>query len=131
MNILFRDKLSQQAWHSTLRFNDSHREQLSRWLSDFLAGAWCSHQIPDPAPGYNRPDWMQQKGCMGQLTIQAPWNQLRLVNGRLLAREFAWVVEMLPVDKYGHPDGDPQHVIHGALVDHFRDPDHPRWSSHT
>jgi hypothetical protein len=131
MNILFRDKLSQQAWHATRRFNDAHREQLDRWLSDFLAGAWCDHQLPETLEGYGRPDWEHQTGGMGQLLIHAPWNTLELVNGKLVAHEFSWSVARIRVDEYGHPNGEAKTVIFGGFIDHSRDPDKPRWSSHT
>ena len=132
MNLIFRDKLSQQAWHATRRFNDAHREALDGWLGDFLAGAWCDHKVPEGHDQYReRPDYTKQVGGMGQLVIHAPWNDLEIVDGRLLAHEFAWSVDVIPVDRYGQPSGEPKTVIFGGFIDHSRDPDAPRWSSHT
>jgi hypothetical protein len=132
MNIVFGDKLSQQAWHATRRFNEAHREQLDHWLSTFLNGAWCDHQLPESHDQLARPDWQRQTGHMGQLLIHAPWNDLEVIEGKLLAHEFAWSVSAVPVDAYGRPDPSlAKTVIFGGLIDHSRDPDEPRWSSHT
>ena len=131
MNILFTDKLSQQAWHATRRFNESHREQLDAWLSTFLAGAWCDHTIPEIQKDCDRPDWEKQSGGMSQLLIHVPWLSLEMIDGRLLAHEFDWSVTVIPVDRYGYANGEPTPVIHGGFIDHSRDSENPRWSSHT
>ena len=131
MNVIFRDKLSQQAWHAARCFNESHKQQLDEWLSNVLACAWCDHQTPPMQGKYNRPDREKQSGGMGQLLIHAPWLSLKMIDGKLLAHEFDWSVSVIPVDRCGYANGEPKTVIHGGLIDHTRDPAQPRWLSHT
>ena len=133
MNNAFSGKFSESVWHSTLR-HPLHRQPLLDWLYPFIAGGWVDRETdlqtrPNDPTHY---DAYNVTGFTGELVIYCNPNDVDVTDNGPIAREFDWIVYAFPVDKYGTPDLNQRvKLINGGFINHSRDPNEPRWSSHT
>ena len=140
MNIVFRNKLAHDCWHTLCQYPE-HHEFLVQWMSRMLTSDYQGGPKLDNIPiaeGTHpaRPDWKNQSGTMTTLELYVNSSDCYLIPplpGAWGTQEFGWAVWTHHVDEYGASTGIPassRPIMVGGLVNHG-DHESPAWSSHT